>query len=323
MKLKTLLVALVASIAASVAAHAEPKKISIANFGDHPALLQVVEGFKDRMTELGYAEGSDVVYTYRHVNFDRSLLPQLMQQTEADDPDLVFAVTTAVAQASVRGIRDKSIPVVFSNVVDPVVAGIVPNWESGTETHAGASMMPDFEASLGFVKQVIPDAKRIGTLFNPGEDNDVTNIELINEAAEKVGVEIVAVAVDNANDLPQRVQSFAGQVDAIFLIQSNVVQTAVPVVAQVAQRTKIPLFNSVYSEELKDQLAGFHAISFTKNGIHGADVADRILKGEKPIDIATYVPVAEDFDSYISPKGLEAVGLSVPDALKDSPWIIK
>ena len=122
---------------------------------------------------------------------------------------------------------------------------------------------------------------------------------------------------------PQRVQSFAGQVDAIFLIQSNIVQTAVPVVAQVAQRIKLPLFNSVFAPDLADQMAGFHAISYLKNGEHAADIADRILKGEKPADIAPYVPGDRGLNSYVSPKGLAAVGLTVPEALKDSAWILK
>ncbi|QPC94886.1 ABC transporter substrate-binding protein [Mesorhizobium sp. INR15] len=323
MKIGKTLIALAALMATTIVAHAAPKLIAIANFGDHPALQATVDGFKARMTALGYVDGKDVVYDYQHVNFDRSLIPQLMQQTEAKNPALIFSITTGVTQATVRGITNKSIPVVFGAVVDPVVAGIVPDWQHGSENHAGASMLPDFDASLAFLKQVMPGVKRVGTLFNPGEDNDTTNINLINKAAAKAGLEIVAVPVDNANDLPQRVQSFSGKVDAIFLIQSNIVQTAVPVVAQVAQRIKLPLFNSIYSEELKDQLAGFHAISYSKNGEQAANIADRILKGEKLANIATYVPQPEDFDSLVSPKGLAAVGLSVPEALKDSPWIIK
>ena len=70
-------------------------------------------------------------------------------------------------------------------------------------------------------------------------------------------------------------------------------------------------------------MAGFHAISYLKNGEHAADIADRILKGEKPADIAPYVPQPEDFNSYVSPKGLAVVGLTVPEALKDSAWILK
>ena len=134
--------------------------------------------------------------------------------------------------------------------------------------------------------------------------------------------EAVVVPLDNANDLPQRAQSLAGRVDAIYQIQSNLVQTSIPVLAQVARRSRVPLFNSVYSDKLKHQLAGFHAVSYDKNGAHAADIADRILKGEKPATIAPYVPKPEDFDSLVSEQGLKAVGLSLPAALKGSAWLI-
>lgn len=304
-------------------AHADPKLIAIASFGEHPALNEVAEGFKARMTTLGYVEGTDVVYDFQHANFDRSLVPQVLQKVEAEKPALILALTTGLNQAAVRGITDKSIPIVFGAVVDPVVAGIVPDWEHGSAFSAGASMMPDFDATFAFLKQVMPDIKSVGTLFNPGEDNDATNIKLIEEAAAKAGITVLAVPVDNAADLPQRVQSFEGKVDAIFLIQSNIVQTSVPVVAQVAQRIKLPLFNSVFSAELAPNMAGFHAISYFKNGEHAADIADRILKGESPADIATYVPQPEDFESFVSVQGMEAIGLTVPPALENSPWLLK
>jgi putative ABC transport system substrate-binding protein len=311
MSLMTLRLAAAIALTAATVAQAEPTHIAIASFGEHPALNAVAEGFRDRMAELGHAEGTDVTYSFNHANFDRTLIPQVLAKVEAERPALVLAITTGLNQAAVRGITDKTIPIVFASVVDPVVAGIVPDWQHGSATSTGASMMPDFDATLAFLKQVIPDLTSVGTLFNPGEDNDATNMELLTAAGEA------------AADLPQRVQSLAGQVDAVFLIQSNVVQTAVPIVAQVAQRIRMPLFNSVFAPDLKDQLAGFHAISYRKNGVHAADIADRILKGEKPADIAPYVPVAEDFESYVSVKGMEAAGLAIPEALKDSPWLLK
>lgn len=300
-----------------------PQVIAIASFGEHPALNQVAEGFKARLGQLGYVEGRQVSYDFMHANFDRSLVPQVLQRAEAKKPALIFAITTPINQAAVRGIKDKSIPIVFGSVVDPVAAGIVPDWQHGSASSSGATLLQDFEASLAFVKQVVPSVRRVGTLYNPGEDNDKTNIDLFHKAARKLGLEVVAVPVDNANDLPQRVQSFAGKVDAIYQIQSNIVQTAMPVVAQVARRIRVPLFNSVYSEALKHQLAGFHAVSYAKNGEHAADIADRILKGEKPANIAPYVPQASDFDSFFSPQGLQAVGLAVPAALENSPWLLK
>jgi len=318
---RTGLAALLA-LAAGGAALAQTKLISIVNFGEHPALQQTIDGFKARMTQLGHGEGRDVRYDYLHANFDRSLIPQVLQRAEAQNPALIFAITTPVNQAAVRSIKDKSIPIVFASVVDPVAAGIVPDWQHGSAWSSGATLLQDFESSLAFVQQIVPGVKRIGTLYNPGEDNDKTNVEFFNKAAEKLGLQTVTVPVDNANDLPQRVQSFSGRVDAIYQIQSNIVQTSIPVVAQVARRIRVPLFNSVYSEALKQQLAGFHAVSYIKNGEHAANIADRILKGEHPADIAPYVPQDSDFDAYVSAQGLAAVGLTVPEALAQSPWLM-
>ncbi len=299
------------------AAAAQPKLIAIANFGEHPVLRETIDGFKAQMTKNGFVEGKDVVYDYQHVNFDRSLIAQMLVQVAGKKPALIFAMTTGVTQATIRGIGDKTIPIVFGAVVDPVVAKIVPSFERGSETHTGASMMPNFDASLAFVKQLLPDVRRIGTLYNPAEDNDKTNIELLTAAAKKAGLELVTVGVDQQADIPVRIQSLRGRVDAIFLIQSNVIQTAMPVVAQVTTQLKIPTVNSIFNRDLKDRLTGFHAISYRGNGERAADIATRILKGDKPSNIPIYVPAAADFTAYVSPKGLAEMGRQVPDSLKN------
>ena len=316
-KLATAALAGFAALACASVALAQPKLIAIANFGEHPVLRETITGFKDEMAKQGFAEGKDVAYDDQHVNFDRSLIPQLLTQAQSKRPALIFAMTTGVAQASLRGVTDKSIPIVFGAVVDPVVAKIVPSFERGSETHTGASMMPNFDASFTFLKQLLPDVKRVGTLYNPAEDNDKTNIELITAAAKTAGLELVTVGVDQQGDIPVRIQSLRGRVDAIFLIQSNIIQTAMPVVAQVTNQLKIPTVNSIFNRDLKDRLAGFHAISYRGNGEQAARIAARILKGEKPSDIAVYVPKTGDFQSLVSPKGLALMDRQVPDGLKN------
>ncbi len=320
--LRRRLLASVALLAMVGSAMADPTMIAIVNFGDHPALRETVDGFKQKMTALGRIEGKDVNYDYQHVNFDRTLIPQMLQRAQSKNPALVLSVTTGVTQATVRGISDKAIPIVFASVVDPVVAKIVPSWSGGSPTYAGASMLPDFDSALAFIKQMVPGVKRLGTLFNPGEDNDTTNIELITKAAKAAGLDLVAVPVDNAADIPIRMQALVGKVDVVYLIQSNIIQTSMPMVAQVAQRLKLTVVNSVYDPALKDQLAGFYAVSYRRNGEQAAVIADRILKGAKPADIPVYVPKGDDFVPLVSPKGLAAVGRTVPDALKSSPWLI-
>ena len=162
---------------------AQPKLIAIANFGEHPALRAAVNGFKAEVVRQGFVEGKDVVFDDQHVNFDRTLIPQLLTSAAAKKPAMIVAVTTPVAQTSIRVVTDKSIPIVFMSVVDPVVAKIVPSWERGSDTHTGATLYPDFNASLAFVRQLLPNAKRLGVPYNPGEDNDTTNMKEIRAGA--------------------------------------------------------------------------------------------------------------------------------------------
>ena len=76
-------------------AAAEPKTIAIANFGEHPQLNAVADGFKAEILASGMAEGTDVVFTLDHVNFDTTLLPQMISKIEALDQGSQIAVKMA------------------------------------------------------------------------------------------------------------------------------------------------------------------------------------------------------------------------------------
>ena len=93
-----LLAAPFALLGALVPAFAEPLTISIANFGDHPQLNAVAEGFKAEILASGLVDGTDVVFTLDHVNFDTTLLPQMIAKIESGKPALVLAITTPVSQ---------------------------------------------------------------------------------------------------------------------------------------------------------------------------------------------------------------------------------
>jgi putative tryptophan/tyrosine transport system substrate-binding protein len=297
---------------------AQPKLIAIANFGEHPALRAGIEGFKAELKRQGMVEGKDVVYDDQHVNFDRTLIPQLLTNAQSKKPALILAVTTPVAQSSIRVVTDKSIPIVFMSVVDPVVAQIVPSWQAGSATHTGATLYPDFNESLAFVKQLLPSARRIGVPYNPGEDNDKTNLTEMRSAAAKAGLEVVEVGIDSPNDISQRLQSLKDRVDAIFVIQSNLLQTSLPVVAASAQRIGVPAINTLDTPVRSHTFLAAHAMSYERMGAAAGRIAVRVLRGEKPSAIAPWRPAREDFTAVISRKQAEQWRVPVPAALAAS-----
>ena len=111
------------------------------------------------------------------------------------------------------------------------------------------------------MKQLLPNAKRIGVPFNPAEDNDKTNLTEMRAAAAKAGLEIVEVGIDGPNDVAQRLQSLKGKVDVLFVIQSNLLQTSLPVIAATAQRIGVPAINTLDTPVRNGSFLAAHALN--------------------------------------------------------------
>ena len=212
-------------------------KIGVAQFGKHPQLDETVAAFKAELAKLGVA---DAVYDELQVNFDATLIPQMVTKLVSGSPKLILAVTTPVAQGARQIVGNSGTPVVFAAVTDPVAAKLTPSWEAGDTGMTGASDLQDVGSVVKFIRKLLPDAKRLAYLYNPGEDNDVAVLKLIKEATAAEGMELVEVGIDNTNDIPIRVSSLAGKADVIYVPGSNLVQPAVPAVAAAALQRQYP-----------------------------------------------------------------------------------
>ena len=303
-------------------AQAQPKSVAITSFGEHPALQEVVDGLKASMGERGFKEGQDVSFTFTHVNWERNLIPQMLTKVASEKPAAIVTITTPVAQAAVRAVNDPTIPVVFAAIQDPVTAGLIPAWGKPTERMTGASNLADMDGTLKFVRQLMPNLKRLGVPYNPGDDADNGLRERLVEAAPKHGIELVLVGVDNINDLPQRIGSFAGRVDAIFVIPSNLFQPATSQIAAIARRINVPAFNGLSAPVLKHEMLGTYAVDFYRIGVTAAGLVAQVLKGAKVADVAPTVPGPADHKLVISGKELERLKMTLPAELKDCNCVV-
>ncbi len=304
------------------AASAEPIRIGIANFGEHPQLNTAIQGFKDAMAAGGYEEGKDVVYSESHTNFDASLVPQMIAKLQAEGPVLMYTVTTPVSQIAKKALAGSGIPIVFSAVTDPVAAKLVPSWEAGDEGMTGATDLQDVAAVMEFAKKLVPDAKRIGQPYNPGEANDVALLEKVQEAAPAAGFEVVAVGVDNVNDIQQRVASLAGKADVIYTPASNLLQPAIAAVSAAARQAGIPIINSDDGAVSDGVVPASFAVNYQQVGLNAGKIALQILNGTDPKSIPPMNPAYEDHSPRISKKAMAAFGLEIPEELADCNCIV-
>jgi len=291
---------------------ADPLTISIANFGDHPQLNAVAEGFKAEILASGKVEGTDVVFTLDHVNFDTTLLPQMIAKIESGKPALVLAITTPVSQNVLNQMAGKGVPLLFSAVTDPVAAGLVPSWDAGSPDMTGATDALDLDAALAFARKLFPEAKTFGVPYNPAEANDVATVDQFKAVAARHGFEIVAIGIDSTNDIQPRIAALAGKADVLYGPGSNLIQPAISAVAAAANEAGIPLINTDPTLVNEGVIPAGFGVSYDKIGHLAGRLALRALNGEDLATIPPQNPAPEDHSIVISKKAMEALGLSIP-----------
>ena len=310
-------IVLLATGAVTGAAWAQSKKVAIANLGPHPALNAVVSGFKKGLEQGGFKEGEGVDFEYKDANFDSAVVAQMITALEATGPDLMLTVTTPITQASKRIVRNKSLPIVFAPVTDPIDAGLVPSWDNGSDRFVGASNLQSMPTVLSFAKQLLgDDVDTVGLLFNPGDANDVVNVEYARKAAEDMGMTLKAVSVETTGDIPVRVEALK-DADFIYLIPSSMLQPAMPAVAAAAKRNQIPVINASPAGVKDGLILASMSVSWFDVGRQAGLRAAEILNGAKPSSLSVFRPSPEDHQAMISAKNMEATGMSLPDALAD------
>lgn len=310
--LATQLVALLMTITAT-SAIAAPIDIAIANYGPHPTLQETIEGFKQGMTQAGYKEGEEVKYDISDVNFDPTLIPQMLTKLTAGNPAVLVALTTPVAQAAKHSITQ--IPIVFSAITDPVQAGLLTDKQHGAINLSGASDQQNLDAFLAFAKRILPQATRVGLLYASGEDNDHALVNMMQAAAKAHNMTVVAFPIDSPRDIPIRTRQFKDKVDFIYVGTSGPIQPSLPAIVSVANELKIPVFNVDASAVEANQVLGSFAVSYHQVGMNTANIVVQVLKGKQLKDIPPLYPSLADHHAYVSQKNAEQLGIKLPTDL--------
>lgn len=313
--LRPLLLGAAAAAMTAIGAAQAQTVIGIANLGAHPSIALTIAGFKAEMARLGHTEGGNTSYVYSDANFSQALMPQMFTQIVSQKPRLILTITTSVSQTALAAVTDKSVPMVFAMVTDPVKAGLVPSWDKGGPRFVGASDMQDFDAVLAFARKLFPKARSFGVLYNSGEVNDMVTNQMLQAAARTAGLEFRPVSVDAVGDIAQRAELLRG-VDFLYITGSNLVQSAIPAVSSSMNRLGIPILSNE-TEFVKTGLASAnYAVSLQSIGANAARLADQVLKGKATSQLPVARPSPQDYVTTINRGRFKALGLPIPPAFE-------
>jgi len=262
-----------------------PKKmltIGITQIVDHPALNAVRDGFIDEMAKLGYIEVENIVYDKLNAQGDTATANTIAQKFVSEKVDLILSIATPTSQAAIGATT--TIPIVFSAVTDPIGAGLVKDLESSGNNVTGISDLTPVRKQFELIKEILPEAKNVGTLYNAAEANSVLTNDLAKEACADLGLKLVEATVSSTADVFLAAQSLVGKVDAIYISTDNTTVSALDAVVQVTNENDIPLLLADPTTLDKGALVAL-GFNYYQHGRQTAPIVVKILEGTKPTDI--------------------------------------
>ncbi|MCA8277278.1 ABC transporter substrate-binding protein [Burkholderia sp. AU30280] len=306
----------VAALALAGAAHAQTVKVL--SIVDHPALDAIRDGVRAELKAQGYGDDK-LKWEYQSAQGNTGTAAQIARKFVGDRPDVIVAIATPAAQAVVAS--TKSVPVVYSGVTDPVAAQLVKGWgPSGTNVTGVSDKLP-LDRQVALIKRVVPNAKTVGMVYNPGEANSVVVVKALKEILAKQGMTLKEAAAPRTVDIGPAAKSLIGKVDVIYTNTDNNVVSAYEALVKVANEAKIPLVAGDTDSVKRGGIAAL-GINYGDLGRQTGKVVARILKGEKPGAIASETSSNLELFANTGAAAKQGVTLS-PDLLKDAKTVIK
>ena len=286
------------------------KKVYMTAIVDHTALNAVRDGAIEELKARGWEEGKNLEVKFQSAQGNTSISAHIAKQFVSEAPDVMVGIATPSAQSLVAA--SKTIPIVYAAVTDPVAAQLVPSWEPSGTNVTGVSDVTPIKTQMDLFQNVMPNLKKLGYVYSPGEVNSAVVLESLVKEGEARGVEVVAAPAQRTTDISPAAKSLTGKVDAIYTSLDNNVASAYESLYATAKDGKLPLFTADVGIVERGAVAAV-GISYKELGRKTGEVIDRILRGENPGAIPSQVLTENSV--YVSPKHAREMGIELPQAV--------
>ena len=277
--LRAAVCAALAALSCALPAAAQQKSVAVTSIVEHPALDAVRDGVKEALQKAGLEDGKTLRWQYQTAQGNAGTAGQIARKFVGDQPDVIVAISTPSAQALLA--TTKNIPIVFSAVTDLVAGQLTPSWDASGTNVTGVSNALDLTKQAEMIRRILPQAKRVGVVYNPGEANSATVIKQLRELLPKYGMTLVEAAAPRSVDVATSARSLLGKVDLFYTNNDNNVMSAYESIVKVANDAKVPLL-SADTDSVKRGAVAAYGIDYHELGLQTGAMVLRILNGEKP-----------------------------------------
>lgn len=282
-------------------------RIGISQFITHQSLDATREGFVDELAKQGYVEGKNIEIDLQNAQGEQRNLKTISQQL-AESSDVVLAIATPSAQSLAN--TTQTTPVIFSAVTDPVSAKLVESREHPGSNVTGTSDQSSdaISTQINLIKKVLPKAKTIGILYTQSEPNSVVQKDEAKRLLEEKGFSVVEKTILDSNNVKAAAESLMAEVDMVFVPTDNIISSTMETVKQVSIKHKVPVFGGSTEMIAVGGLYNY-GTNYEELGRQTARMLIRVLKGEKPENIAVELP--EKLELHTNQEMADALGIDI------------
>lgn len=313
------LVGALLALSCAVPVVAMAQSVAVTSIVEHPALDALKDGVKDALEKVGFTEEKGLKWAYETAQGNNAIAAQIARKFIGDKPDVIVAIATPTAQAVVAA--TKTIPVVYAAVTDPVEAQLVPTLEASGTNVTGVSDMLDLTRQVELIRQVVPDAKTVGMVYNPGEANSAVVVRQLRELLPTFGMTLVEVSAPRTVDVGAAARSLIGRADVIYTSTDNNVVSAYEALVKVGNDADIPLVASDPDSVKRGAIAAL-GINYYDLGLQtGAMVID-VLNGKVPGEMPSQMGKTVELHVNLDAAAKQGVTLS-PELVKSAANVIQ
>jgi putative tryptophan/tyrosine transport system substrate-binding protein len=270
-----------------------------------------VGAFVQRLRELGWIDGRNIAIEYRWAEGQEDRYAVFAAELVQRRVDVIVTAGTSATMSVKKA--TPTIPVVFASAGDPVQTGLVASLARPGGNVTGLS---NLQTDLGgirleLLREVVPTLKRVALLGNVDSPLITLEMEGVEAAAAKLGLDALRLEVRKAEDIIPSIEAVKGAVDALYVCSDPFITTQRVRINTLALAARLPTIHA-FREHV--QVGGMmsYGPNFPDLFRRSADYVDKILRGSKPADLPVEQPVR--FDLVINTTTARALGITIPES---------
>lgn len=282
-------------------------KVGVCQLVQHAALDAATEGFTAALKD---ELGDEVSVEVQNASGDSATCATICNTFVSEGVDLIMGnATPALVSASQA---TASIPIVGTSITDYATALDISDWNGKTGINVtGASDLAPLDKQAELLKELFPDAKKVGIVYCTAEANSKYQSTEITKTLKSMGYEVTEFTFSDSNDIQSVVTNACSNSDVLYIPTDNQAAAATETINNVALAAKVPI---VCGEEGICEGCGVAtlSISYYDMGYNAGKMAAKILKeGADPSTMD--IQYSNEFTKKYNADICKTLGITPPD----------